>query len=161
MQLDYDVRSCSRVCSETGRALGPGDVYFSVLVEDQDQLVRHDFSTEAWAGAPEECLAWWRSRLPDNENMAPKLAPAEVLLNLFVALEDRPQEASLRYLLGLLLLRRRVLRKEESLADDSGQELLSVSCPRRNEQYRMFDLLYGDSEPLELDDPEPQDEESS
>jgi hypothetical protein len=163
MQLDFEVRSCSRTCSETQRSLQPGDVYFSVLIEQETELLRHDYSAEVWGGPPDECLGWWRSRIPESENTSPKLAPADVMLNLFVALEKRPQEFSLRYMLGLLLLRRRVLRCEETRLHADGGEVLSLFCPRRNEDYeltvaepddqeaeaiqqRMIDLVYGDSE---------------
>ena len=61
------------------------------------------------------------------------------------------------------LVRRKVLRRDDSYLDDSGQELLNVFCPRRNErmellvaepdteqagqlQQRMIDLLYGDGD---------------
>lgn len=171
MLLDFEVRTCSRSCAETGKELQPGEVYFSVLsVQEKGQeteTVRRDFSVEAWSGPSETCLGWWRSRVPVKEEK-PKLAPTEVMLNLFTALADRPaaikpEDRQFRYLLGLLLIRRRVLRREDSIHNKAGKEVLMLSAPRRDEQYelmvdepnqeqavqiqqRMIDLLYGDGD---------------
>ena len=166
MLLDFEVRSCSRSCIVTGKTLEPGDVYFSVLEVQQAETVRRDYCAEAWPGTPVECLGWWRSRVP-MKNEKPRLAPTDVMLNLFVALADQPDEVQFRYLLGLLLIRRRVLRREESTRNQTGREVLTLYAPRRDQRYelvvdepnpqqaeriqqRMIDLLYGDGD-SELD----------
>jgi len=163
MLLDFDIRSCSRRCSETERALQPGDVYFSVLEEQTTGLERLDYSVEAWQGPPEECVGWWRSRIPGKEGGKPKLAPTEVMLNLFAALAKRPEDQEFRYLLSLLLLRRRILRRDDAKQNEEGREVLELYCKRRDEKFevvvaepdakqaklvqqRMIDLLYGDGE---------------
>ncbi len=168
MLLDFDVRSCSRRCAETGDELKPGDVYFSVLDEQTGELIRRDFCVQAWQGPPEECLGWWRSRVPTSGDNKPRLAPSDVMLNLYATLAGRSDDEQFRYLLGLLLLRRRVIRREGSQTDDQGREVLSLFCPRRNEQsdlvvaepdaeqakqiqQRMIDLLYGDGEEVEAE----------
>ncbi len=160
MLLDFEVRSCSRLCAQTGKALMPGEVYYSVLEVGETETVRHDFGAESWQGPPEACLGWWRSRVPAKDEK-PKLAPTDVMLNLFAALADKPSDTQFRYLLGLLLIRRRVLRREEASRDDAGQEVLTLFAPRREQRYelmvdepdakqaeqiqqRMIDLLYGD-----------------
>lgn len=168
MLLDFEVRTCSRSCAETGKELQPGEVYFSMLaIQGQEQgqateTVRSDFSAEAWQGPSETSLGWWRSRVPVKDEK-PKLAPIDVMLNLFTALADQPADSQFRYLLGLLLIRRRVLRREDSIRNQADQEVLALSAPRRGEsfelivdepnqeeaeliQQRMIDLLYGDGD---------------
>ncbi|NOY41916.1 MAG: hypothetical protein GXP26_08780 [Planctomycetes bacterium] len=163
MLLDFEVRSCSRRCVTTEQALQPGDVYFSVLEEQETGLQRLDYCVEAWQGPPEICVGWWRSRVPGKDGGKPKLAPTEVMLNLFAALAKRPEDQEFRYLLSLLLLRRRILRREEVKQNEEGIEVHILFCPRRDEQFevvaaepdaeqatlvqqRMIDLLYGDGE---------------
>ncbi len=162
MLLDFEVRTCARTCAESGKTLQPGEIYFSVLEVEAAETNRHDFCAEAWRGPPAQCLGWWRSRVPDKDE-TPKLAPTEVLLNLFTALEDKPQDTQFRYVLGLLLIRRRVLRREDASQDANGREVINVFAPRRDQRYqlivnepnpaeaeqiqqRMIDLLYGDGE---------------
>jgi hypothetical protein len=43
----------------------------------------------------------------------------------------------MRYVLTLLLVRRRVFRMEEEKADAEGRELLVVYCPRREATYEV------------------------
>ncbi len=162
MLLDFDVRSCSRCCAQTGKALEPGEVYFSVLEIQEAGTVRHDYCADAWQGPTEESLGWWRSRVPVKDEK-PRLAPTDVMLNLFTALADKPGDLQFRYLLGLLLIRRRILRREDSSHDESGKETLTLYAPRRDQRYellvdepnqdqatqiqqRMINLLYGDTE---------------
>ncbi len=162
MLLDFEVRACTRVCADTNKALRPGEVYFSVLEEQEAETVRRDYAAEAWQGPPEDALGWWRARVPAKDE-TPQLAPADVMLNLFASLGDKPAEQQFRYVLGLLLVRRKVLRREDSRRNDDGQEVLTVVAPKRDElfelvvdepnqeqaeniQQRMIDLLYGDGE---------------
>lgn len=164
MLLDLEIKNCSRTCAATARALNPGEVYFSVLVTAGNDFARQDYSVDAWQGPPEDCIGWWRSRVPAKDDTQPRLAPTDVMLNLFEASEDRPAELAFRYLLGLLLLRRKVLRRDDSRHDDQGREVLTMHCQRRQKDYdlvvaepdavlaarlqeQMLNLLYGSYEP--------------
>jgi hypothetical protein len=159
MLLDFEITHCSRQCAATGRTFAPGETYFSTLHMEGGSPVRRDFAAAEWRGPAEGALAWWKARMPDNDSSKPKLAPQDVLLNLFTELADRPDEAEFRYLLGLLLIRRRIVKLEETQRDAEG-EVLILECPRRDEQYqlrvaapapertdvlqqRMIELLYG------------------
>ncbi len=163
MLLELELKSCSRLCAATEQALEPGDVYFSVLQEQDTEILRQDYSAGGWQGPPEDCLGWWRSRMPTKDDSKPRLAPREVMLNLFAALAEKPREQDFRYMLGLLLLRRRVLRTEETKQDEQGRPQLVLRCPRRDEQFdltiteldakrsaqvqqRMIELLYRDGD---------------
>ena len=59
------------------------------------------------------------------------------MLRLFDELAERPEQADLRYVLALLLLRRRVLRLEETEVAGTDQEMMLVYCPRRETEYRV------------------------
>lgn len=162
MLLDFDVQSCSRSCSETGKALASGEVYFSVLVLQETETIRRDFSAEAWSEPTEENLGWWRSRIP-MQAAKPKLAPTEVMLNLFAGLAEQTEEQQFRYVLGLLLIRRRVLKREEATRNEEGQEVITLFASKRDQRFemivdepnseqsqeiqqRMIELLYADGE---------------
>lgn len=164
MLLEFELKNCSRTCAATARPLNPGEVYFSVLVTAGHDFARQDFSVDAWQGPPENCIGWWRSRIPTKDDSQPRLAPIDVMLNLFEALEDRPTELAFRYLLGLLLLRRKVLRRDDSRRDEQDREVLTMHCQRRQKDYdlvvaeptaeqaaklqeQMLNLLYGNTEP--------------
>ena len=135
----------SRVCSATGRPFEPGEKIFTFLLEENGEILRRDFCAEAFASTrrPENALAWWSSRLPSSAAPKEKLAPHDALTDLFESLAERPDEAALRYVLALLLTRRRVLRferEEFEFADaapsrsDASPSLVFFS-PRRETSY--------------------------
>jgi hypothetical protein len=159
MLLDFEVTNCGRQCAASGRTFAPGETYFSTLHMDGASPLRRDYAASEWRGPAEGVIAWWKSRTPANDSSKPKLAPQDVLLNLFCELADKPEEAEFRYVLGLLLLRRRLAKLDETRRDADG-EVLILDCPRREGQYelrvampdgervealqqRLVELLYG------------------
>jgi hypothetical protein len=146
MLLDFEVQRCTRRCAATERTLEPGDDCYSVLETHGADVVRKDFCSDAWRGMPESAFAWWRSRIPEPTAKKIKLAPNDVLIELFDELADRQDQHDLRYVLTLLLVRRRVLRldipaeqvgplRTESQRTD---ESMIVYCPKRDTTYHVL-----------------------
>ena len=140
--VNFDVPRCSKVCAATSRELKPGEWFHSVLLIDKGEIKRLDYSQDGWEGPPAdetmELIGHWKSRLPmANDNKA-KLAPNDILLNLFDQLADEPDKREMRYVLVLLLIRRRILRleKEETDAASGGKTML-VYCPKREASYHV------------------------
>jgi hypothetical protein len=159
MMLEHEIATCSRQCAVTGRMFARGECYYSELLVDSGATVRRDVSAAQWRGPSAGCIAWWKAHMPEGDGARPKLAPQDVLLDLFADLAERPDEAEFRYLLGLLLIRRKLVKLDGTRRDSSG-ELLLLDCPRRNQQWelravvpgphhleqlqqRMVELLYG------------------
>jgi hypothetical protein len=159
MSWDEEIAACSRRCSATGRAIAPGETYFSLLESSAGGIARRDFASPAWAGPPPSAVGWWKSRLPQAHE-GPRAAPEEVLLQLFEHLAADRQQASLRFLLGLLLLRKKILRVTETKLSPDGRETwllagvrtaavmeLAVQAPVPEEapeiQARLLELVYG------------------
>src|SRR3954462_10190424 len=139
MLLDFEVQRCTRCCAATERALEPGDECYSVLEIVGAEVVRKDYCIEAWKGAPEAAFGWWKSRVPEPTAKKIKLAPNDVLLELFDQLADKSEQQDLRYVLALLLVRRRVLRIDvtnENTHDDTVPNLaaqnMTLYCPKRD-----------------------------
>jgi hypothetical protein len=143
MLLDFEIQRCSRRCAATKRALDPGDVCYSVLEVQGADVVRKDYSSAAWTTPPPAAFAWWKSRIPEPTAKRIKLAPNDVLVELFEQLADQPQHEDMRYVLALLLVRRRVFRPEASPLDfakpspAAAVEMLTVHCPKRESTYEV------------------------
>jgi hypothetical protein len=114
MLLDFEVQRCTRRCAATDRALEPGEECYSVLVIEGANVIRKDFSSEVWKAPIDGAFGWWKSRVPEPTAKKIKLAPNEVLLGLFEKLADQSDQQDLRYVLALLLVRRRVLKVDVS-----------------------------------------------
>jgi hypothetical protein len=139
--IDYEVSRCTRRCAATDRELAPGEVFYSVLIPNGSQVVRQDFSAAEWKGPPENALGWWKGTMPDATNRKPQWAPHEVMLEYFEGLENDPTREDLRYILSLLLVRRRVLRLESEETDTAGRTVQVLECPRKETQYRVAVVL--------------------
>jgi len=135
--MDFEIERCTRRCADTGKELGPGETFYSVLVEEEGQLRRHDYSEAAWRGPPAQAIAWWKSQILDPRARRVNWAPGDVMLEFFDELEGQPERRDMRYLLALLLVRRRVMRLEETERDAEGRETLALYCPRREATYRV------------------------
>lgn len=133
--MDLSIQRPSRRCCKTDREFGSGERFYSALVRESGRLVRIDVAADAWSGPPAGTLAWWRSAVSQDPAVGgPVLASSDVLLDVLERLEGTTGEDSLRYLLGLHLVRRRVLRFVEPRSD-AGQVVLA--CRRRNCEYRL------------------------
>ncbi len=133
MLLDFEVQRCTRRCAQTDRPLAVGETCYSVLEASASEVVRKDFCADVWRGPPDSAIAWWRSRVPEQTARKVKLAPNDVLLELFDQLADQHEQQDLRYVLTLLLIRRRVVRID--MPDDGAADVICVYCPKRDATY--------------------------
>src|SRR5262245_9784048 len=148
--MDFEFQRCTRRCAASGRELAPGEAYYSVLQRRGAEIARADYAAEAWSGPPDDCLGWWKSRMPEPDAGRAKLAPNDVLLELFQQLEAVPEKQDMRFVLALLLVRRRVLQVEESAAADAKDMVLY--CPRDESTYRVESSMPGDERIEQIQD---------
>ncbi|QDV45977.1 hypothetical protein Enr13x_58810 [Stieleria neptunia] len=108
---EIKVGRCSRQCYREKRPLKDGEWYYSVVLQNDDEdYERRDYSAEGWKGPPEGSLGHWKCRMPVAGEKKLVLAPRAVLIGLLRQMEDMPEQAKTRYLLALILLRRRFVR---------------------------------------------------
>jgi hypothetical protein len=136
--MHYEVQRTTRHCAVNDREFAPGETFYSILKVDSDEVIRLDYSAEAWQDGQhsegQQLLGWWKTRLPDRTQKRKHWAPNDVMLHFFDRLGDEEENEDTRYVLALLMVRRRIFRLEE-LIDDSDDETISVYCPRRSETY--------------------------
>jgi hypothetical protein len=139
--MDYEVQHSTRCCATTGREFQPGETYYSVLLADGAKLNRYDYAAEAWQGPPAEAIGWWKSQAPDRNAARKHWAPNDVMLDFWDRLAEQPAKQDMRYVLTLLLVRRRVFRVEEEKTNDAGRESVTVYCPRREATYEVLAIV--------------------
>jgi len=106
----FKVNRCTRQCHKLQRPLREGEWYYSVVLPGEDEMERRDYAAEAWEGPPEEAIGWWKNRIPPAGEKKLVLAPKEVLIDLLRQMSAFPEQAKSRYLLALMLLRKRLIR---------------------------------------------------
>ena len=109
---------------------------------DDEILVRRDLCSGCWQGdeAPEReaDLFWWFTRHQEKVSRSVSL-DLDSLEQLFLQLEGKGERPvrELRYVLCLLLMRKRRIKVERVLRDEAGESFL-VKRPRRDERYKVF-----------------------
>ncbi|TWU03955.1 hypothetical protein [Neorhodopirellula pilleata] len=112
---EYKINRTTRRCHVSNRPLEPGETYYSVVTEHDEDFKRIDIAADAWTGPPENCVGYWKNRVPRPEEKKRELAPPEVLIEILRSMTE-PYQAKMRYLLALMLMRKRHLRPVESAA---------------------------------------------
>ncbi len=139
--IDYDIQRCTRKCAATDRELNVGETCYSVLVAEGATVVRRDYSAESWNAPPENTIGWWKTTIIDPHAGRMHWAPNDVMLHYFERLLEDPAAQDARYVLALLLVRRRVLRVEGHEQDAVGQQTLVLYCGRNEAQYRVAEVM--------------------
>ncbi|MAE62245.1 MAG: hypothetical protein CMJ49_12930 [Planctomycetaceae bacterium] len=114
----YDIERPTGQCALTGKALEPRETYIATLVEDGDALQRVDVCREAWEGGqrPEHLFSYWQATVPEPNEKKKLFVDDEVLMNLLERLADaeQPQRIAFRFVLTLILMRKKLLRYDET-----------------------------------------------
>lgn len=111
--------------------LAGGDEYVAVLYDRASQFERQEFCLDCWAdrqGRLQDAFSTWRGRVPMPEEPKSKLVSDEVLIEFFEKLEglEEASKINLRFVLGLMLMRKKLLVYEGSGTDQHGRELWSM-----------------------------------
>jgi hypothetical protein len=135
---EYQIQENSRCCATTGRALQAGERFYTALLEEGGQFIRKDYSTEAWQGPPKGAFSFWSGRVPARDEARRPRIDDDLLFDCFQRLEGQTESARLnfRYVVALLLMRRKRLKFEE-VRTDGGQEVLCLRCTRTRAQYQV------------------------
>ena len=136
--MEYQIQANTRRCAITGRELHPGDRFYSVLLDEGGKFQRRDYSAEAWQGPPEGAFSFWAGRIPVGEEDRRPRIDDDMLLDCFQRLEDEgePGRIRFRYVVALLLMRRKRLKFEEARLE-AGQEILLLRCTQTRNQHRV------------------------
>ena len=128
---DYQIQPNTRRCAATGKELEPGARFYAVLLDQGGKLVRQDYSSEAWRGPPEGAFSFWAGRVPPPDHAGRPRVNDDLLLDCLARLRDEtePSRVSFRYVIALLLMRRKRL-KFERVSADGDREVLHLRCAR-------------------------------
>jgi hypothetical protein len=147
IMMDYQIQANTRRCAATGRELRPGERFYTVLLDQDGKFVRQDYSSEAWQGQPAKAFSFWAGRVPAaDESRRPRIDD-ELLMDCFRRLDGQlePQRVNFRYVVALLLMRRKRLKFEEARVEH-GQEVLRLRCARSRQQYEVVNPRLSDEE---------------
>lgn len=124
----WHVRSRSRECSTSGTHFTDGETIITALYPDPESsgYLRRDFTTTAWKELPEDAekpFSFWKTIYTapsdhDNQTAESKLSPEEILHRLVE--EDEEHTENTRYILAVMLERRKLLRETDHQRTPNG-----------------------------------------
>lgn len=134
---DWSFRRRQGWCQACEKRFEEGERHASALAVVGEALAREDVCTGCWLGRTgrDELFHWFTRHREGKRGLQLDLGTLEAL---FVRLEGRaePRVREMRYLLALLLLRKRRIKVDRILREADGEAML-VHRPRRKESFRV------------------------
>jgi hypothetical protein len=143
----YQIQGPARQCAGSGRELNAGERFYSVLFEEAGQLVRRDYASDAWPGPPVGAIAFWSGRIPASGQPRRPTINDESLVDCFAHLGEarEPAQKNFRYVIALLLMRRKRFKFDDVRKCD-GQEYLLLRDARSGARHEVLDPRLGEAE---------------
>jgi hypothetical protein len=110
---DYQIARPTGRCAATDRVLEPGSQCIATLCEREGEegFERRDFALEAWDAGhrPDGLFSYWKVTVPHPDDKPKLVIDDAVLADLFerLASDERPQRVAFRFVLGLILMRKK------------------------------------------------------
>ncbi|MFG0318789.1 MAG: hypothetical protein ACF8XB_16065 [Planctomycetota bacterium JB042] len=137
---DYAIRKPSEACFACEAPFEKGQEHFSAILLEEEEPARRDFCVACFDGRerdPEREFAFWKTRRTVG---GPERRPVDfnTLRELFFRMAESHagEYRKLCYLLGLVLLRKRVVKLEEFVTEQ-GRDYLVVTTKSRPEPLRL------------------------
>lgn len=143
----WQVENPHGVCAVTGHKLEEGEEFYTVLFEEGETFRRADYSLAGWQGAPEGAFCFFKTRVPVSRKRKRLLVDDDLLVNFFLRLADEPELARVqfRFVLALILMRKRKLRYEGSGSAD-GAETWAMTLMRDHTRHSVVNPRLSDNE---------------
>lgn len=144
---EYDLTKTTGQCSVTGRPFEAGETFYSVVLETPDGLERRDICEQAWQGPPEGTLCHFKTRMPQKDEPKKTFVDDTVLVEVFCGLADakEPTKLRFRFVLALILLRKRLLKYERTLRQADG-EYWEMRLTGSKSRHRVFNPVMEEAE---------------
>ena len=123
---EWNIKRGDQKCTACAHEFAEQEEYFSALYDENRQFVRRDYCLRCWDGQErEKMFSFWRTRVPVKEQET-RIVDDEILMNFFLRLqgETEPMKLNFRYVLALLLMRKKLLKLEDIRYDERGEALV-------------------------------------
>jgi len=142
MASEWEIKSRGEQCTATGRAFDEGEPFYTLLYREKDGFRREDLCEEAFKqrDPKQKPFSFWRSKFeppapPPPEALAKETA--EDLLRRYID-ENQPQHSNARYILALMLERKKLL-KQKDIQVDGDEKLLIYEHAKTGEVFMIHD----------------------
>lgn len=139
---EWDIQPRSQACTGCQKPFADKQAYHTLLSLTEAGYQRRDLCAACQPVSPRDgVLSYWQGEY----KMPPPVAPepiqketAETLLRKLVASTD-PNHSAARYILAVMLERKRILRHRDTVKDDQGNEILVYEHAQSGESFTVPD----------------------
>ena len=128
MLSEWEIKARSRHCARTQEAFEDGATIYTLLFRERAGFRREDVSEEVWQQIKESVapFSFWKSKFQAPPPTAPEPMPKESVEDLLRTLvsEDLPEHLNARYVLAILLERKRTLKQVDFRETAEGKILI-------------------------------------
>ena len=116
-------------CASCQKPFEEKENYFSALYDRKTTFERLDFCTACWKGDTAEMFSFWQTRMPMKDEKKKLLDDDDVLMDFFRRLEGSEDDLKInfRYILALVLMRRKMLKFTDVRRGETGETLVLTS----------------------------------
>ena len=151
--MEWELHDLARQCAQCGRGFREEESIFSAVFDRGERFERLDYCEPCLRDlSPEAIYAQWRTVVPGKAPPPLRRAVNEEAVRAFfdkLAGEQDRMKRSFRYVLALMLLRRKVLRLVAVRRGEGGEELV-LRDPRAEKEHTVYNPQLGEAEILAL-----------
>ena len=143
--MEWNIQKFGSECGNCRQKFAEGDSLISAIFDRGEQFERKDYCPACWQKVePEKAhFSFWKTHVPTKEEERKLLVDDNVLLDFFMRLAneqgDQPEhKAKFRYILALVLMRKKVLRFLDISRED-GREYIVLRYPREKLEFKVLD----------------------
>lgn len=121
---EWDINKSLGRCCGTNKEIEFEEEYFAALVESDQGLERRDYCCEYWQEHQPQVYCYWKSKLPSPDKKKQIFIDDDMLMSFFerLAKETEQEKINFRFVLTLILMRKRRLKYDSSKTED-GKEI--------------------------------------
>ena len=139
---EWDIQSRADSCTNCQKAFVDEETYHTLLRMEASGYQRRDLCGPCYANAPRDgVLSYWQGEYKVPAPPAPEpihKETAETLLRKLVESSD-PAHAAARYILAVMLERKRILKHRDTVREQNGDELLVYEHAATGESFTIPD----------------------
>jgi hypothetical protein len=139
---EWDIQSRADACTACQKPFADKEAYQTLLGIDATGYVRRDLCGACFASAPRDgVVSYWQGEYKLPPPPPPEAIPkenAETLLRKLVESTD-PSHAAARYILAVMLERKRILKHRDTVREENGDDLLVYEHARTGESFTLPD----------------------
>lgn len=120
--MEWELASSGGACTQCARPFADREDYWSALFRDADGFTRRDYCASCWSAGDKTAFSFWITRCSPKPAPPKRFVSDEVILEFFDRLSesDDPSKRKLRFIMAVLLLRKRLLKEKSRRRDEKG-----------------------------------------